>query len=95
MATALERTVSDVTINVPCAYYPKKTTPWSVQEIDGKEYLIIHSATFKVPLDWSPDNNVSLVISEPGIGMCNFPVVYDYKDGEFIIFDEGYKLNED
>jgi hypothetical protein len=58
------------------------TTPsanWNVTTIDGVKMLVINTAQFRVPLDWSPDSNMFLAVAAPNaavpIGTGGFPAL--------------------
>jgi hypothetical protein len=58
------------------------TTPsanWNVTTIDGVKMLVINTAQFRVPLDWSPDSNMFIAVAAPNaavpIGTGGFPAL--------------------
>jgi hypothetical protein len=51
------------------------TTNWNSTTIDGKDYLVIDSASFRVPLDWDPSSNMFIAVAAPTGGLGNFPAL--------------------
>lgn len=48
-------------------------TNWTTTTIDGKEYLVIDTAKFRIPLDWDPSSNVFIAVAAPDGGLGSFP----------------------
>lgn len=57
-------------------------TNWSSTFIDGKEYLVIDVAQFRVPLDWDPSSNMFLAVAAPYGGLGSFPALVQGDDGQ-------------
>ena len=57
-------------------------TNWSTTFIDGKEYLVIEVAQFRIPLDWDPSSNMFLAVAAPDGGLGGFPALVQGDDGE-------------
>lgn len=56
-------------------------TNWNSTFIDGKEYLVIDVAKFRIPLEWSPSSNMFLAVAAPDGGLGNFPALVAGDDG--------------
>lgn len=48
---------------------PTPAANWNVTTIDGVEMLVINTAQFRVPLDWSPDSNMFIAVAAPNAGV--------------------------
>ena len=48
-------------------------TNWTTTIIDGKEYLVIDTAKFRIPMDWDPSSNMFLAVAAPDGGLGSFP----------------------
>ena len=48
------------------------TETWNVTTIDGKQYLVVDVAKFRIPLDWDPSSNMFFAVSYPDGGIGNF-----------------------
>lgn len=48
---------------------------WNQTIIDGKEYLVIDVAKFRIPLDWDPSSNMFIAVAVPDGGIGNFPAL--------------------
>lgn len=48
-------------------------TNWTTTTIDGKEYLVIDVAKFRVPLDWDPNSSMFIAVAAPDGGLGSFP----------------------
>jgi hypothetical protein len=48
-------------------------TNWTTTLIDGKEYLVIDVAKFRIPLDWDPSSNMFIAVAAPDGGLGSFP----------------------
>ncbi|QPO16542.1 minor tail protein [Mycobacterium phage TelAviv] len=57
-------------------------TNWTVTVIDGKQYLVIEVAQFRVPLDWDPSSNMFIAVAAPDGGLGNFPALVRGENGE-------------
>ena len=51
------------------------TTTWNIVEIDGKDWLVMDVAKFKVPLDWDPSSNMFFAVAVPDGGLGSLPVL--------------------
>ena len=51
------------------------TTTWNTTTIDGKEYLVVDSASFRIPLDFDPSSNMFIAVAAPTGGLGNFPAL--------------------
>lgn len=56
-------------------------TTWNTTYIDGKPYLVIDVAKFRIPLDWDPSSNMFFAVSAPDGGLGNFPALVRGDDG--------------
>lgn len=57
-------------------------TSWTTTFIDGREYLVIEVAQFRVPLEWDPSSNMFFAVAAPDGGLGNFPALVQGDDGE-------------
>lgn len=56
-------------------------TNWTTSFIDGKEYLIVEVAQFRIPLDWDPGSNMFIAVAAPDGGLGSFPALVQGDDG--------------
>lgn len=56
-------------------------TTWNTTYIDGKPYLVIDVAKFRIPLDWDPSSNMFMAVAAPEGGLGNFPALVRGDDG--------------
>lgn len=56
-------------------------TTWNTTYIDGKPYLVIDVAKFRIPLDWDPSSNMFIAVASPEGGLGNFPALVRGDDG--------------
>jgi hypothetical protein len=56
-------------------------TTWNTTYIDGKPYLVIDVAKFRIPLDWDPSSNMFMAVAAPDGGLGNFPALVRGDDG--------------
>lgn len=56
-------------------------TTWNTTYIDGKPYLVIDVAKFRIPLDWDPSSNMFIAVSAPDGGLGGFPALVRGDDG--------------
>lgn len=56
-------------------------TTWNTTYIDGKPYLVIDVAKFRIPLDWDPSSNMFFAVAAPEGGLGNFPALVRGDDG--------------
>lgn len=54
---------------------------WNVTFINGKEYLVIDVAQFRIPLEWDPSSNMFIAVAAPTGGLGNFPALVQGDDG--------------
>lgn len=57
-------------------------TNWNTTIIDGKPFLVIDVAKFRIPLDWDPSSNMFLAVAAPDGGLGNFPALVKGEDGD-------------
>lgn len=67
-------------------------TNWNTTTIDGKEYLVIDSAQFRVPLDWDPSSNMFIAVAAPSGGLGNFPALVKGDSGKHAEIDDTINL---
>src|SRR5258708_24265400 len=63
-------------------------TNWNSTYIDGKPFLVIDVAKFRVPLDWDPSSNVFVAVAAPDGGLGNFPALVRGNDGAAAAIDD-------
>lgn len=56
-------------------------TNWNTTYIDGKPYLVIDIAKFRIPLDWDPSSNMFFAVAAPDGGLGGFPALVQGDDG--------------
>lgn len=56
-------------------------TNWNTTFIDGKPFLVIDVAKFRIPLDWDPSSNMFIAVAAPDGGLGNFPALVRGDDG--------------
>jgi len=56
-------------------------TNWTTTVIDGKDFLVIDVAKFRVPLEWDPSSNMFIAVAAPDGGIGNFPALVKGDDG--------------
>lgn len=56
-------------------------TNWQTTFIDGKPFLVIDVAKFRIPLDWDPSSNMFIAVAAPDGGLGNFPALVRGDDG--------------
>jgi len=69
-------------------------TNWTVTSIDGKEYLVIDVAKFRIPLDWDPSSNMFIAVAAPSGGLGGFPALVKGDDGETPVIDTSIDFTE-
>lgn len=57
-------------------------TNWQVATIDGKDFLVIDVASFRIPLDWDPSSNMMIAVAAPDGALGNFPALVKGEDGD-------------
>lgn len=55
---------------------------WNTTIIDGKQWLVIDVAKFRVPLEWDPSTNMFIAVAAPDGGIGNFPALLKGDDGD-------------
>lgn len=58
------------------------TTTWNTTTIDGKEYLVVESAQFRIPLDFDASSNMFIAVAAPTGGLGNFPALVQGDPGD-------------
>ena len=58
------------------------TETWNITTIDGKQYLVVDVAKFRIPLDWDPSSNMFFAVSYPDGGVGNFTALAKGDPGE-------------
>ncbi len=48
-------------------------TNWTTTVIDGREFLVIDVAKFRIPLDWDPSSSMFIAVAAPDGGLGSFP----------------------
>lgn len=56
-------------------------TNWQTTYFDGKPFLVVDVAKFRIPLDWDPSSNMFVAVSAPDGGLGNFPALVKGDDG--------------
>jgi len=59
-----------------------EVTNWTTTTIDGKEYLVVEVAQFRIPLDWDPSSNMFFAVAVPDGGLGNFPALVKGDTGD-------------
>lgn len=57
-------------------------TNWNTTYIDGKPFLVIDVAKFRIPLEWDPSSNMFLAVAAPDGGLGNFPALVQGDPGD-------------
>lgn len=57
-------------------------TNWQRTFIDGKEFLVIDVAKFRIPLEWDPSSNMFIAVAAPDGGLGNFPALVQGEPGD-------------
>lgn len=57
-------------------------TNWTTAVIDGKNFLVIDVASFRIPLDWDPSSNMFIAVAAPDGGLGNFPALVKGENGD-------------
>lgn len=60
---------------------------WNQTIIDGKNYLVIDVAKFRIPLDFDPSSNMFIAVAAPDGGLGNFPALVKGDQGDSIDLD--------
>lgn len=56
-------------------------TNWNSTYIDGKEYLVIDVAKFRIPMEFDPNSAMFMAVAAPDGGLGNFPALVQGDDG--------------
>lgn len=62
-------------------------TNWNITTIDGKQFLVVDVAKFRIPLDWDPDSNMFFAVCSPDGGLGNIPALVRGDDGATPVID--------
>jgi hypothetical protein len=65
---------------------------WNVTTINGKQYAVISTAEFRIPLDWDPSSNMFIAVGVPTGGFGNFPAIVKGDTGDTPTFDTTINL---
>jgi hypothetical protein len=57
-------------------------TNWTSTFINGKEFLVIEVAMFRIPMDWDPNSNMFIAVAAPDGGLGGFPAIVQGEPGE-------------
>lgn len=68
------------------------TTTWNTTTIDGKQYLVVESAQFRIPLDFDPSSNMFIAVAAPTGGLGNFPALVQGDPGPAPTIDSTINL---
>lgn len=58
------------------------STTWNTTTIDGKDYLVIDTAQFRVPLDWDASSQMFIAVAAPTGGLGSFPALVKGDKGD-------------
>ncbi len=67
-------------------------TTWNTTTINGKQFLVIETAQFRVPLDWAPDSNMFIAVAAPDGGLGGFPALVKGDTGDPATLDSVVNL---
>lgn len=67
-------------------------TTWNVTTINGRQYLVVDVAAFRIPLDWDPSSNMFIAVGVPSGGYGNIPALLQGEPGPAITLDETINL---
>lgn len=62
-------------------------TNWTSTTIDGKEYLVIDVAKFRIPMDWDPSSSMFIAVAAPDGGLGSFPGLVQGDPGPAPVID--------
>lgn len=65
---------------------------WNTTVIDGREYLVVDMAKFRIPLDFDPETQAFLAIAVPDGGILNYPALVKGDDGDTPVLDNVVNL---
>lgn len=57
--------------------------------IDGREYLVIDVAKFRIPMDWDPTSNMFIAVAAPDGGLGSFPGLVKGDPGPAPVIETG------
>lgn len=63
-------------------------TDWHISTIDGRRWLIIGLAQFRIPLDWDPSSGFFFAVALPNGGMAGIPAMVKGDPGFPMTFQE-------
>jgi hypothetical protein len=63
-------------------------TNWNTTTIDGKPFLVIDVAKFRIPLDWDPSSNMFIAVAAPDGGLGNIPALVKGDPGDSDTIDD-------
>lgn len=58
------------------------STTWNTTTIDGKDYLVIDTTQFRVPLDWDASSQMFIAVAAPTGGLGSFPALVKGDKGD-------------
>lgn len=70
------------------------TETWNITTIDGKQYLVVDVAKFRIPLDWDPSSNMFFAVSYPDGGIGNFTALAKGDPGDVPTINSSITLTE-
>lgn len=70
------------------------TETWNITTIDGKQYLVVDVAKFRIPLDWDPSSNMFFAVSYPDGGVGNFTALAKGDTGDVPTLNTSITLTE-
>jgi len=70
------------------------TETWNITTIDGKQYLVVDVAKFRIPLDWDPSSNMFFAVSYPDGGIGNFTALAKGDTGDIPTLNTAITLTE-
>lgn len=65
---------------------------WNITTINGVDYLVVDTASFRIPLDWDPSSNMLIAIGVPSGGYGNIPALLRGEPGPTITLDNVINL---
>lgn len=70
------------------------TETWNITTIDGKQYLVVDVAKFRIPLDWDPSSNMFFAVSYPDGGIGNFTALAKGDPGDVPVLSPTITMTE-
>lgn len=58
------------------------TTTWNTTTINGRDFLVIDTAAFRIPLDFDPTSSMFIAVAAPDAGVGNFPALVKGDPGD-------------